>query len=101
LRGPESKEERARFWEALRRERDMGVRGHLAELLLNGAEADPLDGWVPLAKDPHWTARWRVAKVLREHYPDAPLLDYAFLPEDVEKKAEPILDWYQQKKEPR
>jgi len=42
-----------------------------------------------------------VVKVLREHYPDAPPLGHAFLPEDVEKKAEPILDWYRKKKESR
>jgi serine protease AprX len=98
LGSPESKEERARFWEALRRERDMGARGQLAELLENGAQDDALDDWVMLAKDPNWTARSCVVKVLREHYPDAPLLDYAFLPEDVDKKAEPILDWYRKKK---
>ena len=101
LRGPESKEERARFWEALHREKDMGVRGQLATSLLHGAEADSLDDWVPLAKDPNWSARWCVIKVLREHYPDAPLLDHAFLPEDVEKKAEPIFSWYRQRKDAR
>ena len=98
LRGPESKEERARFWEALRTEKDMGVRGQLAIMLLDGAEVDSLDDWVPLAKDPNWSARWCVVKVLREHYPDAPLLDHAFVPEDVEKKAEPIFSWYRQTK---
>ena len=98
LRGPESKEERARSWESLHREKDMGVRGQLATMLLGGAEADSLDEWVPLAKDPNWSARWCVVKVLREHYPDAPLLDHAFVPEDVEKKAEPIFSWYRQRK---
>ena len=101
LRGPESKEERARFWEALHRDKDMGVRGQLATMLLGGAEADSLDEWVPLAKDTNWSARWCVVKVLREHYPDAPLLDHAFVPEDVEKKAEPIFSWYHQRKGPR
>jgi serine protease AprX len=95
---PESKGERARFWEALRRETNMGVRGQLAELLLSGAGADKLDDWIPLVTDPNWTARWCVLKVLREHYPDAPGTEYAFLPEDVEKKAELILDWYQKRK---
>lgn len=98
LRGPESKEERARFWEALRRESDMGVRGQMAELLLSDAGADPLDNWISLAKDPNWTARWCLVAMLKKHHLDAPRLDYAFVPEDVEKKAEPILDWYRKKK---
>jgi serine protease AprX len=98
LRGPQSKEERARFWEALHREQDMGVRGQLAIMLLGGAEADSLEEWVPLANDPNWSARWCVVKVLREHFPDAPLLYHAFVPEDIEKKAEPIFSWYRQRK---
>jgi serine protease AprX len=98
LRGPASKEERARFWEAMHREKDMGVRGQLAKMLLGGAEADSLDDWVPLAKDPNWSARWCVVEVLREHYPDAPRLEYAIVPEDIEKKAEPIFSWYRQRK---
>ena len=65
------------------------------------ARADPLDDWVPLATDPNWTVRWWVAKVLREHHPDAPRLDYAFLREDVETKAEPILAWYRRKRASR
>lgn len=94
---PETDEERARFWEAVRRERDMGVRGQFALLLLDGAGADRLGDWVALAKDPNWTARWCVAKVLRQHHPDAPPLDLAFLPEDVETKAEPVFTWYRKK----
>ena len=76
----------------------MGVRGQLAKLLLDGAKADPLEDWVPLATDPNFTARWCCIEVLREHFPDAPPLDYAYFPEDVVKKAEPILVWYQRKK---
>jgi hypothetical protein len=98
LRGPESKSERARLWEAIRTEGDMGVRGKLAELLVCGAEADPLGDWISLAKDPNWTARWCLVAVLKKHYPDAPRLSYAFTPEEVERKAEPILNWYEEKK---
>jgi hypothetical protein len=39
-----------------------------------------------------------VARVLRDHHPDAPRLDYAFLPEEIEKKAEPVLAWYRRVK---
>lgn len=94
LSGPESPEERRRLWDALRREQDLGVRGQLALLLLEGAGADRLDDWVPLIGDPNWTVRWCVGKVLGRHYPDAPPMDSAFLPEEVEKKAEPLLAWY-------
>lgn len=98
LRGPESKGERARLWEAIRREGDMGVRGQLAELLVSGAEADQLHDWISLAKDPNWTARWCLVAVLKKHYPDAPRLDHALIPENIDKKAKPILDWYQEKR---
>jgi HEAT repeat protein len=97
LRKPESKEERAQFWKALHREEDMGVRGHLAIMLLDGADADSLDDWVPLAKDPNWSARWCAIKVLRKHYPDAPRLEYAFVPEDIDKKAESLFSWYRRR----
>ena len=75
----------------------MGVRGQLAKLLVSGAGADQLKDWISLAKDPNWSARWCVVEVLKKHYPDAPRFDYAFIPEDVERKAKPILDWYQEK----
>ena len=101
LAGPESDDERRRLWDTLHRESDMGVRGQLANVLLAGAKADPLDDWIPLATDPNWTARWCAAKVLRDHHPDAPRLDYAFLPEEIEKKAQPVLDWYRKKKQSR
>jgi serine protease AprX len=101
LAGPESQEERQRLWDALRREQDPGVRGQLTVLLLDGAEADRLDDWVPLITDPNWTVRWCVGKILGRHYPDAPPIDYAFLPEEVEKKAEPILTWYRGRKSSR
>ncbi len=74
------------------------MRGQLAELLVSGAEADQLHDWISLAKDSNWTARWWLVAVLREHYPDAPQLDHALPPEDVENKAEPILPWYEEKK---
>jgi len=97
LIAPESMEERRRLWDALHREQDLGVRGQLAVLLLDGAESDPPDDWVPLAKDPNWTVRWCVIKVLREHYPDAPRLEHAFLPEDIDRNAQPILAWYRRR----
>lgn len=101
LRAPRSNRERERFWKALHEEKDMGVRGQLATMLLGGAERDSLDDWVPLAKDPNFSARWCVIKVLREHYPDAPRLDQAFLPEDIEKKAEPVFSWYRRRRSVR
>jgi hypothetical protein len=79
----------------------MGVRGKLAFVLLAGGKADPLDDWIPLVTDPNWSARWCAAKVLRDHHPDAPRLDYAFLPEEIEKKAQPVLDWYRKRKQSR
>ncbi len=94
LGSPTTKEERARFWQAMRRERDMGVRGQLAILLSDGAGADHLDDWIGLAEDPNWTARWCLSKILRENYPDAPALDPAFVPGDIGKKAALILAWY-------
>jgi serine protease AprX len=101
LTGPESKEERQRLWEILHHEPDMGVRGQLADVLLTGAKGDSLDDWIPLATDPNWTARWCVARVLRDHHPDAPRLDYALLPEEIEKKAKPVLAWYRRGKDSR
>lgn len=94
LAAPRTPEERTQFWDAIRRESEMGVRGHLALLLLDGADADELDDWIALVADPNWTARWCAAKVLRDRWPEAPRLDYTFLPEDVARKAEPVLDWY-------
>jgi serine protease AprX len=101
LAGPESKEERRQLWEILHHEPDMGVRGQLALVLLAGAKGDSLDDWIPLATDPNWTARWCAAKVLRDHHPDAPRLDYAIVPEEIEKKAQPVLDWYRKRKQSR
>ena len=101
LAGPESDDERRRLWDTLHQESDMGVRGLLADVLLAGARADPLDDWIPLATDPNWTARWCAAKVLGDHHPAAPRLDYAFLPEEIEKKAQPVLDWYRKRKQSR
>jgi serine protease AprX len=101
LADPESDDERRRLWDTLHRESDMGVRGLLAEVLLAGAKADPLDDWIPLATDPNWSARWCVVEVLREHYPAAPRLDYAVFPEEIEKKAQPVLDWYRKRKQSR
>jgi serine protease AprX len=101
LAGTESDDERRRLWETLRRELDMGVRGKLANLLLAGAKGDPLDDWIPLVTDPNWSARWCAAKVLRDHHPAAPRLDYAVLPEEIEKKAQPVLDWYRKRKQSR
>jgi serine protease AprX len=101
LTGPESEDERRRLWDTLHRESDMGVRGQLAFVLLAGARADPLDDWIPLVTDPNWSARWCAANVLRDHHPDAPRLDYAFLPEEIDKKAEPVLDWYRKRKQSR
>ena len=72
----------------------MGVRGVLASVLLAGARGDPLDDWIPLVTDPNWSARWCAAKVLRDHHPAAPRLDHALLPEEIEEKARPVLDWY-------
>jgi hypothetical protein len=76
----------------------MRVRGKLASVLLAGASADSLDDWIPLVSDPNWSARWCAAKVLRDHHPDAPRLDYALLPEEIEEKAQPVLDWYRKEK---
>jgi serine protease AprX len=101
LAGPESEDERRRLWGTLHRESDMGVRGLLAEVLLAGARADPLDDWIPLATDPNWSARWCAVEVLRDHYPAAPRLDYAVFPEEIEKKAQPVLDWYRKRKQSR
>jgi serine protease AprX len=101
LAGPESDDERRRLWDTLHRESDMGVRGKLALVLQPGAKADPLDDWIPLVTDPNWSARWSAAKVLRDHHPDAPRLDYAFLPEEIEKKALPVLGWYRKRKQSR
>lgn len=98
LAGPESNNERRRLWDILHQESDMGVRGLLAVVLLAGAKADPLDDWIPLATDPNWSARWCTSAVLRQYHPAAPRLDYAFLPEEIEKKAQPVLDWYQKRK---
>ena len=99
LAGPESKEERRQLWEILHHEPDMGVRGQLANVLLASAKGDSLDDWIPLATDSNWTARWCAAKMRRDHHPDAPRLDYAFLPEEIEKKAQPVLDWYRMRKQ--
>ena len=101
LAGPESDDERRRLWDTLHRESDMGVRGLLAWVLLAGARADPLDDWIPLVTDPNWSARWCAAKVLRDHHPTAPRLDYAVFPEEIEKKAQPVLDWYRKRKQSR
>ena len=73
------------------------MRGQLATLLLGGAEADTLDEWIPLARIPNWSTRWCLVEVLRDIYPDA-LAQHAFVPEDVEKKAEPISSWYRRRK---
>jgi len=101
LAGPESDDERRRLWDILHRESDMGVRGLLAVVLLAGARGDPLDDWIPLVTDPNWTARWCAAKVLRDHYPAAPRLDFAAFPEEIEKKARPVLDWYRKSEQSR
>ncbi|WP_406697006.1 S8 family serine peptidase [Singulisphaera sp. Ch08] len=97
LRGPESKKERTRLWEVMQTELDMGVRGNLALLLLSGAGEDRLDDWIPLATDPNWTSRWCLVKMLKVHHPDAPHLEHALIPEDIETLAKPILDWYAEK----
>jgi serine protease AprX len=101
LGGPESDDERRRLWDALHRESDMGVRGQLANVLLAGGKADPLDDWIALVADPNWSARWCAAKVLRDHHPAAPRLEYALFPEEIEKKAQPVLDWYRKTKQSR
>lgn len=101
LAGPESDDERRRLWDILHRESDMGVRGLLAVVLLAGARVDPLDDWIPLVTDPNWTARWCAAKVLRDYHPAAPRLDYAVFPEEIETKAQPVLDWYRKRKQSR
>jgi serine protease AprX len=101
LARPESDDERRRHWDILHREADMGVRGVLANVLLAGARVDPLDDWIPLVTDPNWTARWCAAKVLRDHHPAAPRLNYALLPEEIEEKAQPVLDWYRKRKQSR
>jgi serine protease AprX len=101
LAGPESKEERRQLWEILHHEPDMGVRGQLANVLGAGAKGDSLDDWIPLVTDPNWSARWWAAKVLRDHHSDAPRLEYTLIPEEIEKKAQPILDWYRKSKQSR
>ena len=101
LDAPESADERRRLWAILHREADMGVRGVLATVLLAGATGDPLDDWIALVTDPNWTARWCAGKVLRDRHPEAPRLDHALLPEEIEEKARPVLDWYRTRKEPR
>lgn len=101
LTGPESDDERRRLWDTLHRESDLGVRGQLALVLLAGAGADPLDDWISLVTDPNWTARQCAAQVLRDHHPDAPRLEYVWLTEEIEKKAQPVLDWYRKRKRSR
>ncbi len=91
---PWTKRERAKLWELLHHEADSGVRGQLAILLLGGAGGDSLDDWIMLAEDPNWSARWCLVKVLRDHHPEAPHLDFAFNDAEIARKAEPLLTWY-------
>ena len=100
LTGPESDDERRQLWEIVHHEPDVGVRGQLVSVLLAGAKGDSLDDWIPRDR-PELDSAVVWAKVLRDHHPDAPRLDYAFVPEEIEKKAQPVLDWYRKKKQSR
>lgn len=92
---PVNPAEREVYWEQLQTEREGGVRGYWAYSLLQDAQPEERDLWIPWVVDANWTVRWCVKEYFGR-LADAPALEMTFDPDLIGQKALPLLEWHRQ-----